>query len=447
MQIQEIAEYVLQEAKKCGADEADVLISQSTVTRIKVRLGKIEELRQSTPKALGLRFFKNKRKALTYTSDLRPESLRKLVRKTSEIATVSSQDEYAGLPDENLLGTAQANLDLYDPTLSRLSTENKIALITQLESLGLKQDPLITNSEGANWSDTRGNFVLANSRGFSGSQEFSSCSLSLSLLAEKDNVKQSDYWYSTARHFTQLEPIEAIAREAAQRTIRKIGAVKPKTKTLPVVFDPQAGRDLLSILAATVVGSAIYRKSSFLIGKLGTKIATDQFNLVDDSLLPSGLGSRYFDGEGLPARKNIICENGVLQKYLCDTYFARKLGLPPTGSASRGASSEPSPSVTNLYLTPGTFNPEEIISSVQEGIYLTDVHWVGINYVTGDYSRGAEGFWIENGKITYPIQEFTIASNVLTMLQSIEMIGNDLKFRDTINAPTLKISSMTVSGS
>ncbi len=447
MQIQEITEYVLKEAKKCGADEADVLVSQSTVTRIKVRLGKIEELRQSTPKALGLRLFKNKRKALTYTSDLRPESLQKLVQKTSEIAAVSSQDEYAGLPDESLLGIAQANLDLYDPALKNISTEKKIALVTELESLGLKQDSLITNSEGANWSDSQGQFLLANTRGFSGKQEFSSCSLSLALLAEKDNVKQSDYWYSTARHFAKLEPIEAIASEAARRTLRKIGAVKPKTKNLPVVFDPQVGQDLLSILAATVVGSAIYRKSSFLVGKLGAKIAVDQFNLIDDSLLPDGLGSRYFDGEGLPARKNIICENGVLQQYLCDTYFARKLGLPPTGSASRSASSEPSPSVTNLYLAPGNFTPEEIIASVTEGIYLTDVHWVGINYVTGDYSRGAEGFWIENGKITYPIQEFTVASNVLSMLQSIEMIGNDLKFRDTINAPTIKISSMTISGS
>lgn len=447
MQSPEIADLVLKEAQRLGAHEADVYITRSTITRVKVRLGKIEELRQATPKALGLRIFKNKHKALTYTSDLRPDSLRKLVRKTIEIANSSTRDEYAGLPDASLLGKNPVDLQLHDPSIATITTEKKVALATALEELGLKQDPLITNSEGATWSDSFGELLLANTHGFVGTQTYSSCSLSLSLLAEKDQVKQSDYWYSAARHFANLEPIETIAREAARRTLRKIGARKPQTQTVPVIFDPEVGQDLLNILAATIVGSAIYRKSSFLVGRLGQKIAVDGFNLIDDGLLPGGLGSRNFDAEGLPSRQNILCENGILQKYLCDSYFARKLGLSPTGSATRGASSDPTPGITNLYLAPGPYTPDEIIASVKEGVYLTNVHWVGINYVTGDYSRGAEGVWIENGRLTYPIQEFTVASNVLNIIQSIEMIGNDLRYRDTVNAPTFKVGSMTISGS
>lgn len=444
--LKDLAEFILKEAKAMGADDADVLVIQSVTNRVKVRLGKIEELKQANPKALGLRIFKNKRKALTYTSDFRPDSLKKLVKKTFEIALVSTPDDFAGLPDETLLGISSQNLDLYDPALVALPTEKKVALATELENIGLKLDPLITNSEGATWNDSQYRIVLANTRGFSGSQDYTSCSLSLALLAEKDGVKQSDYWYSSSRHFQRLERIEDIAREAVRRTIRKIGARKPKTTTVPVVFDPIAGRDLLNILASTVVGSAIYRKSSFLVDKLGMSIAVNDFNLIDDSLIPGGLASRSFDYEGLPGRKNIVCENGVLQKYLCDTYFARKLGLPATGNAIRSTHTEPQPGTTNFYMLPGEYTPEEIISSVKDGLYLTDVHWVGINYVTGDYSRGAEGIWIENGQMTYPVQEFTIASNVLTMLKSIEMIGKDLIFRDAINAPTIKISSMTISG-
>jgi len=287
---------------------------------------------------------------------------------------------------------------------------------------------------------------LANSKGFYGEERHSSCSLDLTLVAEKDGVKQRDYWGSNVRHLAQLESLESIAEKAAQRTLRKVGARKPATRKVPVIFDPQTARDFITIIANTVVGDAIYKRRSFLVDQLGKKIAVDDFTLIDDGLLPRGLGSRLFDDEGLPSRRNVVFENGVLTSYLCDCYAARKLQCKPTGSASRSVGSAPTPDTSNFYLQKGRHTPQEMISSVREGLLLTDVHWVGINYVTGDYSRGAEGIWIENGKLSYPVQEFTVASNMNEMLQSIEMIGNDLEFRGSTNAPSFKMREMTISG-
>jgi len=441
-----IAERVIKEARRGGADEVDVLINNFTSARIKVRLGKIEELRQSNPRALGIRVFKNKRKALTYTSDLRPESVSTMVQKALEIARLSDIDEYNGLPEGNLFGTTKTGLGLYDPEIAQIPTERKIQMASDLETLGLKQNSLITNSGGAFWNDSYGQTILLNSHGFSGEQEFSNCSLSLQLVAEKDNVKQTDYWWSGQRTFSKLDPIESIAKTAAERTDRKVGSRKPATQSVPVVFDPQAGADLLNIIAAVVVGSAIYRKNSFLIDKLGQSIAVKELNIIDDATLPGGNDSRYFDDEGLAGRRNVVIENGVLKTFLCDCYSARKLKTVPTGSARRGASSEPAPATSNFFMQAGRYSPAEIIGSIQNGLFLTDVNWVGVNYVTGDYSRGAEGIWIENGKLAYPVQECTVAGNMFDMLNSISMIGNDLEFRGSINSPTFKIDRLMVSG-
>jgi len=380
--IKNLSEYIIDEALKQGADDVDVIIRESSSSNIEIRLGKIEELKQANPKGLGIRVFKNKRKALTYTSDLRLESVKKLVAQTVEMAGITNQDEFSGLPEKELLGIADVNLSLYDKKLETMSTEDKIRIAKEVEEIGMAQDPLINNSSGAHWSDSKSRTILANSRDFFGEQEYSSCYFSLSLVAEKDGVKQTDYWWTSSRFLNRLDSVENIAKEAARRTVRKIGSIKPKTKKVPVVFDPEVGKDFLNIIS-----------------------------------------------------------------YLCDCYSARKLKHPPTGSASRGISSGPSPSTTNFYMQNGNVPPEEIIKSVKEGLYLTSVHWVGVNYVTGDYSRGAEGIWIENGKLTYPVQEFTVASNMLDMMKSIEMIGSDLTFRDSTNAPTFLIKEMMISGS
>lgn len=445
--LKNLSEYIIKEAQRQGADEVDVILVDSTNSNIKVRLGKIEELKQSNPKGLGIRVLKKKRTALTHTSDFREDSVKKLVAQTVELADVTGKDKFSGLPEKSLLGISDTNLALYDRKIESLSTEDKIKMAKEVEEIGMAQDPLIKNSEGANWEDSRSKVVLANSLGFFGEQEYSSCSLSLSLVAEKDGIKQTDYWWTTSRFFDNLEPIDSVAKEAARRTIRKIGSKKPKTKKVPVVFDPDVGSDFLRIISTAVLGSGIYRKNSFLVDKLNEQIAVRDMNIVDDGILPDGLGSRRFDGEGLPSRRNVVLENGVLKTYLCDCYSARKINHHTTANASRGITSGPSPASTNFYMENGEIDPEDIIASVKDGLYITSVHWVGVNYVTGDYSRGAEGVWIENGKLTYPVQEFTVASNMLDMMKSIEMIGNDLKFRGSINAPTFLVKSMMISGS
>lgn len=441
-----ISEYIIKEARRNGADQADVIIVNSTNANISVRLGKIEELKQSNPKSLGIRVFKNSRKALTYTSDFREESLKKLVRKTVEIAKVTGADEYSGLPDKSLLGIAKGKLPLYDQKIAAVSTEKKIQMLKDMEKIGMDKDPLITNSDGASWNDSQSHVILANSEGFYGEEDYTSVSLSLSLLAEKDGVKQTDYWFSASRYLDRLDSIEKIASTAAQRTLRKLDGRKPKTQKVPVVFDPVTARDFLTIIAQTVIGNSIYNKNSFLVNKLNESIAVRDLTIIDDGLLEYGLGSRLFDDEGLPSRKNVVVDQGILKTYLCDCYSARKLGFEPTGSATRGVTSNPSSGTSNFYIQNGTIPPEEIIASVKNGLYLTSVDWVGINYVTGDYSRGATGIWIENGKLTYPVQEFTVAGNMLEMLQNITMIGNDLEFRNSIAAPTFKIKEMTISG-
>lgn len=441
-----ISQMIIKQALKKGAQQVDVMIVNNTNTSITVRLGKIEELKQSNPKSLGIRVFKNKSKALTYTSDFRSESLQKLVNRTVEMASVTSRDEFNGLPEPVLLGIAQADLSQYDAKIDTIPTDQKIKLVTEMEKIGMDKDPLITNSDGANWSDSKSHLTLTNSEGFYGEQDYTSYNLSLSLVAEKDNVKQTDYWFSASRIYDRLDSIEEIASKAAERTLRKIGSKKPKTQKVPVVFDPLVGQDFLDIIANVVLGNAIYNKNSFLVDKLSQKIGVDQLTIIDDGLLQYGLGSRLFDDEGLPSRKNVVIENGVLKTYLCDCYSARKLKYPPTGSASRAVSSNPSSGTSNFYLQSGTISPKEIIASVKDGLYLTSVDWVGVNYVTGDYSRGAAGIWIKGGKLAYPVQEFTIAGNMLEMMKNISMIGNDLEFRFSTAAPTFKIDEMTISG-
>jgi PmbA protein len=441
-----ISQMIIKQALKKGAQQVDVIIVNNTNTSITVRLGKIEELKQSNPKSLGIRVFKNKSKALTYTSDFRPESLQKLVNRTVEMASLTSHDEFNGLPEPELLGIAQADLSQFDAKIDTIPTDRKIKLVTEMEKLGMDKDPLITNSDGSNWSDSKSHVVLANSEGFYGEEDYTSYNVSLSLVAEKDNVKQTDYWFSASRFYNRLDSVEQIAAKGVERTIRKIGSKKPKTQKVPVVFDPMVGQDFLNIIANVILGNAIYSKNSFLVDKLNQKIGVDQLTIIDDGLLKYGLGSRLFDDEGLPSRKNVVIENGVLKTYLCDCYAARKLKHPPTGSASRGVSSNPTSGTSNFYLQNGTIPPAEIIASVKNGLYLTSVDWVGVNYVTGDYSRGASGIWIENGKLTYPVQEFTIASNMLEMMKNISLIGNDLEFRFSTAAPTFKIDQMTISG-
>ena len=324
--------------------------------------------------------------------------------------------------------------------------EEQIRLAQKAEIAALEEDQRITNSEGGDLSLYSRRVAYANTQGFAGTYKSSSVSLSVMPIATSNGNMQRDYWYSTKRKFSQLEAPEDIGRKAAQRTLRRLNGRKVSTISCPVVFDPETASELLATVSSAVSGHSIYKESSFLIGKLGQRIASDSVTIFDDGTFPSGLGTRPFDGEGLPTRKTVVVRNGVLESYLLDSYSARKLRLRSTGNAARGVGGFPSVSPTNFYLSKGEHSPESIIKSVKNGLYVTELIGFGVNLVNGDYSKGASGIWIENGELTFPVEGITIAGNLKDMLQQITMIGNDLEFRENIVSPTLLISKMMVAG-
>ena len=442
----QVASDVLALAKKHGATEADVVVADGENLSVQIRLGSVDRLTKAREKRLGLRIFVGKRSASSSTSDFSPESLQRFVSETCTLAKAVVEDPVSGLPDAAHMATEQPDLDLYDDT--RLDTERQIELAKRAEAAALATDQRITNSEGADFDSSWGRVVLGNSHGFVGDYRSSSYSLAVSPVAV-DPVSgnmQRDAWYDVRRKFHKLDAPEAIGIEAAKRTVRRLGARKVGTKRVPVVFDQETAGGLLGNLCSAVSGYALYKGASFLGGQLGKRLAPDWFTVYDDGRMIGGLGSRPFDGEGLPTRKNTIVDKGVLTSYLLDTYSGKKLGLPSTGNASRSVGESPTVGPTNFYLTPGIRSPEDIIRNIKDGLYVTELIGFGINMVTGDYSRGAGGFWIENGELAYPVEEITIAGNLKHMFRDIEVIGSDLVFRGRIASPTVKIAEMMVAG-
>ncbi len=437
---------LLAKAKRGGATEADVIIADGDNLSVQVRLGAVDRLTKAREKRLGLRVFVGKRSASTSTSDFSPASLEQLVEQTCTLAKAVVEDPISGLPDNALMAKDQPDLDLYDPT--KLETDRQIELAKRAEAAALSADERVTNSEGADFDSSAGRVVLANSHGFIGEYRSSSFSLSVSPVATdpQTGAMQRDSWYAVDRKFGKLDAPESVGAEAAKRTVRRLGARKVGTKRVPVVFDQEMAGSLLGNLCGALSGYALYKGASFLTGQLGASLAPDFVTVYDDGRMVGGLGSRPFDGEGLPTRKNTILERGVLRCYLLDSYSGRKLGLPSTGNASRSVGESPSVGPTNFYMVPGSRSVQDIIGTVKDGLYVTELIGFGINMVTGDYSRGAGGYWIENGELAYPVEEITIAGNLKHMYKDIELVGNDLVFRGRIACPTLKISEMMVAG-
>ncbi|MEK9172126.1 MAG: metallopeptidase TldD-related protein, partial [Nitrospirota bacterium] len=373
-----------------------------------------------------------------------PAALDDLVATTCALAQAVVEDPHSGIPDATAMATDIPDLDLYDG--QTLPMDRMIELATRTEQAALAVDPRLSNSEGADFSTFGGRTLFANSHGFYGEFNSSSFSTGVSPIAVQDGLMQRDYWYAVGRKFAALDSPEAVGKEAGRRTVRRLGARKVSTCRVPVVFDQEMAGSFLGNLCSAVNGYAIYKGTSYLIGRLGERIAPDQVTVYDDGRMPGGLGSKPFDGEGLATRKNVVVERGVLKTYLLDTYAARKLNLASTGNASRSVGEAPSAGSTNFYLAAGTVSPEEIVRSVKRGLYVTEMIGFGINMVTGDYSRGAVGFWIENGELAYPVEEITIAGNLKDMWMNVEAIGNDLVFRGRIASPTVKIAEMTVAG-
>jgi PmbA protein len=443
--LEQFASELVERAVRTGATAADAVVREVDEFSTAVRLGKIESLKEAASKALGLRAFVGDRSATSYSSDFSSQSLARIVERTLDMARVTSEDSASGLPPAELLGRYAGDLQLYHSDVAELSTERRIELARVAEDAALQSDPRIQNSEGAWFEASWGTKAYANSLGFAGSYRSSYCAVSVAPIAQ-DGGMQRDYWYSVARRAGALEDAAAVGRKAAQRALRKLGSRKVPTCRVPVVFDPETARALLGHIFEAVRGDAIYRSASFLAGKLGERVASEQITVLDDGLRPGGFGSRPFDDEGIGASVTSVIEKGVLRNYLLNCYTARKLNLKTTGNASRGIAGAPAVGPKNFYLAAGAQSPEEILGSVKNGFYVTDLIGFGVNIVTGDYSRGASGLWIENGKLTYPVEEVTIAGNLRTMLNQIEAVGSDLEFRSALAAPTLLVGGLTVAG-
>lgn len=443
---QELGQEVLAMAKAKGASQGDVVMAESESFFVTVRMGEVEKISQAGEKRLGLRLFFGNSSASASTSDISKKSIEKLVEDTARMAKVTAQDPHGGLPDAAELAREVPELDLIDQSARGVSVDEKIDIALQAEKTALAYDARITNSEGAEFSNQFGRVLYASSHGFVGEYSGSTFGHSVAPVASHNGAMQRDYWYSSNRRFAKLESPASVGERAAQRVLRRLGGRKIKTCEAPIVFDPEMAASLLRNLASALSGYSLYKGASFLAGKLGTQIGSDLLTMIDDGTIPAALGSRPFDGEGLPVRKKTVVERGRLQSYLLDTYSGKKLGMASTGNASRSVGESPGVSPANFYLVPGKDSPEQIIGTVKNGLYVTEMIGFGVNMVTGDYSRGASGLWIENGELAYPVEEITIAGNLKEMLQNIEMIGGDLEMRGRIAAPTIKISQMTIAG-
>ena len=442
----ELAATVLKRAKDLGATEADLLVAEGDSVSVQVRMSEVDRLSKAREKVLGIRVFFGKRSASSSTSDFSKASLDRLVSDTCSLARAVVEDETSGLPGPDQMVVDIPDMDMKDDR--QLAVDEEIDLAKRTEQSAFSADPRITNSEGAECSAGYGSILLANSHGFVGSYASSSYSLSMSPIAldSQNGGMQRDYWYSVKRKFHELDSPESIGQEAARRTVRRLGSRPITTQEVPVIFDPETAKSLLGHISSAVSGYSLYKGASFLLGQLGKSIASELVTVIDDGRLAGGLGSRPFDGEGLATRKTLVIDRGMLSSYLLDTYSGRKLGMASTGNASRSVGENPTVGATNLFLSPGSYSPDEILKSMKRGLYVTDLIGFGVNLVTGDYSRGAAGFWVENGELTHPVEEVTIAGNLQQILKDIEMVGNDLEFRGRVASPTVKIRKMMVAG-
>jgi PmbA protein len=444
-----LGDRVVANAKKGGVDHAECILRSGAELSVRVRMGKPELVEEAGTRSAGLRVIKEGRVASTSTSDLSDSGLHRFVADALELVDLSQRDEFAGPADSAELCDPKslADLDLYDPAGGTIDAKTALDLASRGERAALEADPRITNSEGGSFGRVAGGSALVLSSGFRATSKGSYQSLSVVPLADDvGGKKRRGFHWTAKRHLAELDSPESVGKEAARRTLRKLGAKTVSTTEVPVVFDPDAARSILGLLAGCVMGSSIWRKSSYLVGKEGQRVASDLVTVVDDPFILRAPGSRPFDGEGLASRLNVVVEDGILRTYLCDSYSARKLGRKSTASASRGGSAGVSPSTSNFILKPGKDSAESIVKGTKRGLYVVDMMGFGFNAVTGDFSRGASGFWIEDGELAYPVSEVTISLNVNDLWQSIDAVGSDLDLRTSTASPTFRVAKMTVAG-
>lgn len=444
---EQLLQFVLETAASHGASEADVLLVSGRSTEVRVRMGETEQVKQSASKGVGLRVLVGNRTATTSSSDLTRESLSGLIARTCESAQVTAVDPHAGLPDlDSYDGNARGDLDLYDEAVASLGVEEALDRARETEDISRQADDRITNSEGAEMTWGVHEIHLANSKGICHRRRSSSASLWTAPVATEDGAMERDYWFTSARHLEDLASCASVGAEAARRTLRRLGARKPGTCQVPVVFEAPVSSRLLGSLAGAINGGAIYRQASYLCGEVGNPVAASSVHVTDDPHVVRGPASKPFDGEGLTTRPLTVVDGGVLTTYLLDSYTGRKLGLASTRHASRGLGGSPSPSATNFWMAPGTQTLDQLIRDVDRGLLVTELFGFGVNTITGDYSQGAVGLWIEGGELTHAVSEFTLASTLPVMWTSIDGIADDLDRQRGVSAPSFRIKAMTVAG-
>ncbi len=438
----DLAERLVTAARRAGADQADALVVRSVSLSVDVRDGAVEESQRSEGDDLGLRVLVGHRQAVASTNDLKGTGFDALAERAIAMARAAPEDRFAGLADPALLARELPALDLVDPDMPEVNVLEARAREAEAAALAVAG---VTKSGGASASAGVSGLVLVTSHGFHGATMASRHGIAMTAIAGDGTGMERDYDFSSTLHAADLDSAEAIGRRAGDRAVKRLNPRKVATRRVPVVFDCRISGSLVSHLASAANGSAIARKTSFLREKLGEKIFASGIDIIDDPLRPRGLRSRPFDAEGVAGRRRKLVEDGVLMTWLLDCATARELDLATTGHAQRGVSSTPSPSPSNLHLAAGGKSPDQLIADIADGFYVTDMIGMGVNLVTGDYSRGASGFWIENGERTYPVSEVTIAGHLLEMFASLAP-ANDLAFRYGTNAPTLRVEGLTVAG-
>ena len=436
------AERLVIAARAAGADAADVVVLRTMSLGIEVRDGRVEESESSEGDEIGLRVLVGRRQAMVSTNDVSDGSAITLAERAIAMARAIPEDKFAGLADTDLLAHDYIDLDLIDTNLPSIAWLEAQARAAEQAALAVKG---VSKSAGASASAGIGGMVLVTSHGFRGAYIGSNHGLSVTAIAGDGTGMERDYDYSSVRHAVDLDSSEKIGGSAGRRAVARLNPRKVSTRRVPVVFDSRSAASLVSHLASAVNGVSVARKTSFLRDKMGAKLFADGIHIIDDPLRRRGLRSHPFDGEGVGCKRLALVEDGVLRSWLLDSPTARELGLVTNGNAQRGGSSVTSPGPSNMHLEPGGLSPEALIADIADGFYVTDLIGVGANMVTGDYSRGASGFWIENGERTYPVSEVTIAGHLFDMFRTLTP-ANDLEFRYGINAPTLRVECLTVAG-
>ena len=459
-----LAEQAVEMARRAGATDAEAVAFEGDEFSVHVRLGEVDELTESGSRAIGLRVFfeaeSGQRTASTSTSDLSQDGIARLVSGAVELAKVTGVDPFAGLPEREAFGSLDvAELALYFEDIDSVPPEERIAIARRCEAAAMAVDARIQNSRGAGFDLSTSRRVMVNSRGFAGEYERSYCGFSATPIAQDESGMQTGYWYSSARTPRLLEDPEAIGRIAAERALRKLGAKRVPTCQVPIVFPPEVSRGLMANLLHAADGDSVYRNASMFAGKLGEQVAGENITIVDDgtmvfdhvlpdgsTLRAGGFGTSPFDGDGLPTRRTVVVERGVLKELLLNTYTARKLNMKSNGKASRGLAGAPGIGGGNYFLELGELTQDEIVGGVKRGLYVLGTMGFGVNLVTGDYSQGATGLWIEDGELTHAVEEITIAGNLKEMFRNVSAIGNDLEFRGSGAVPTVRVEGMTVAG-